>query len=140
MDLLDNSDSFPPNVTLSPMNNSYPSQTNSMMMYPQETQTHIQHHRPPNVPYRQPSQQSMYNNYVQQSPNQVAPNYYSMPPPPSQQQRISSVNHPSSQLTKRQTSLQQQQQRSSTPINQQQQLQLHISMNVTSPHVRMKYI
>jgi hypothetical protein len=139
MDLLDNNDSFPPNVTLSPMNNSYPSQTNSMMMYPQQPQTHIQHHRPANVLYRQPSQQSMYNNYVQQSPNQVPPNYYSMPPP-AQQQRISSANHPSSQLTKRQTSLQQQQ-RSSTPINQQQQpLQLHMSMNVTLPHVKMKYI
>ncbi|CAF0950930.1 unnamed protein product [Adineta steineri] len=155
MDLLDNNDSFPPNVTISSMNNNnyQQQQNNSMMIYPQHQQTHIQHHRPPppNNFYHQSPQQPMYNNYVQKPPNQVPPPYYSMPPNQQQpqqqqhhhqqQQHMSPVNHHSPQLNKRHALLQQQQQqqqqRSSTPINQQQQqqLQLHMSMNVTLPHM-----
>ena len=56
MDMLDNN-TFPPNVSLSPMNNTYlPStthmDTNSMMMYSQQTPTHIQHHQNQNQIFR----------------------------------------------------------------------------------------
>jgi hypothetical protein len=141
MDLLENNGSFPPNVTLSPMNNSYQSQTsvttvmntNSRMLYPQQS-----HHQPSNLHYRQSSQQqSMYNNYVQSSPNQSVPSYYSMPPSIQQtQQRMSPVNHHQSQIVKRQSLIQQQQQQR-TPAQTNQQLQLHMSMNVTLPHVKI---
>ncbi|CAF2629926.1 unnamed protein product [Rotaria sp. Silwood2] len=168
MDLLDNSGSFPPNVTLSPMTNSYSSQptptlmnTNSMMMYPQQPDAHIQHRQTPNHLYRQTpqqqqqqqqqqqlqqqqqqQQQSMYNNYIQPSPsNQVPAGYYSMPLPSAsqqqqqQQQRISSANHhhPAS-IAKRQTLMQQQQQQQRASAHQ-QQVQFHMSMNVTLPHM-----
>jgi hypothetical protein len=156
MDMLDNN-TFPPNVSLSPMNNSYlpstttPSthmETNSMMMYNQQTPTHIQHHQNQNqnqisnLFYRQASQaqqQTMYNNFVQPPPpppppNQVASGYYQMQQQSSPQQRMSPANHPS-QLNKRQTVMHQQQ-RTSQQNN--QQLQLHMSMNVTLPNVKIK--
>ena len=145
MDLLDtnNTGSFPPNVTLSPMNNSYPTQittvmnNNSMMMYsPQPPPAHMQHHQtpPPNTLYRQSSQQQpppMYSNYVQQPTN---PPYYSMPVSNQAQQRMTPGQHHANQLAKRQTFIQQQQ-RTSAQMN--QQLQLHMSMNVTLPHVNL---
>ncbi|CAF5026169.1 unnamed protein product, partial [Rotaria socialis] len=109
--------------------------------------THIQHHQAPNqmpnIFYRQPSQapqQAMYNNFIQPQPppppNQVAPGYYQMqqqapPPPPSlnpQQQRISQPNH-SAQLNKRQALMLQQR----TAQQNNSQLQLHMSMNLTLP-------
>ncbi len=141
---------FPPNVTLSPMNNSYlPSststthmETNSMMMYSQQTPTHIQHHQAQNqmsnLFYRQPpqgQQQTMYNNFVQPQ-NQVAPGYYPMQQPQQQsssspQQRMSTGNLPA-QLNKRQTLMHQQR----TPQQNNQQVRLNMSMNVTLPHVK----
>jgi hypothetical protein len=155
MDMLDNN-TFPPNVSLSPSNNSYlPSaanthmDTNSMMMYNQQTPTHIQHHQNqnqmPNLFYRQASQaqqQTMYNNFVQPPPppppNQVAPGYYPMQQQSSsQQQRMPSATHPS-QLNKRQTVMHQQQQQQRTPQQNNQQLQLYMSMNVTLPNVKSK--
>jgi len=149
MDMLDNN-TFPPNVSLSPMNNTYlPStthmDTNSMMMYSQQTPTHIQHHQNqnqlPNLFYRQApqtQQQTMYNNFVQPSlpPNQVAPGYYPMQQPQQQQsssqQRMSPANHPA-HLNKRQTIIHQQQR---TQQQNNQPLQLHMSMNVTLPNVK----
>lgn len=151
MDMLDNS-AFPPNVTLSPSNNAYMSpvpnkhmETNPMMMYSQQASAHIQHHpnhnAGPNMYYRQghpqqQQQQSMYNNFVQPPPppppppNQVAPGYYSLPPQTSpQQQRMTPALHPS-QLNKRQTMPQQRTSQQNNP-----QLQLHMSMNVTLPNV-----
>ena len=142
MDMMDNTNSFPPNVSLSPINSSYMSpatgENPSMMMYSQQAPTHVQHHQAPtpmpNHYYRQPSQvqqQTMYNNYTS-PPNQVAPNYYAMPQPSQQQQqqRMSPATHPS-QLNKRQAQMHPQ------AMGQQnnQQLQLHMSMNVTLPHV-----
>ncbi|CAF1063625.1 unnamed protein product [Adineta steineri] len=155
MDIMDNN-TFPPNVSLSPMNTSYlPSantttaathmETNPMMMYSQQPPSHIQHHQAQNQMsntfYRQPSQaqqQTMYNNFGQPSlpPNQIAPSYYPMQPQQTssssqqQQQRISTGN-PSPQINKRQALLHQQ--RTSQQNN--QQLQLHMSMNVTLPHM-----
>lgn len=152
MDMLDNN-AFPPNVTLSPSNNVYMSptpnkhmETNPMMMYAQQAPSHIQHHPNPNAghnlyyrqgpPQQQPQQQQpMYNNFVQHAPppNQVAPGYYSMPQQSSpQQQRMSPAIHPS-QLNKRQTMPQVSQR---TPQQNNQQLQLHMSMNVTLPNVK----
>jgi hypothetical protein len=82
----------------------------------------------------------MYNNYVQQSTNPVNTPYYSMPPSNQPQQRMSPAHHHANQLVKRQTlaQQQQQQQRNSTQMN--QQLQLHMSMNVTLPHVKINPI
>ena len=149
MDVLE-SGSFPPNVSLPPMNGSYlpsaagpkpplPMQTNPMMMYSQQpAPTHAQHHSTTNGSYRscqQPSPQPMYNNFPQSQANPAAggPGYYPMPQAPLSQQRMSPANHHPNQLVKRQTYMPQQQ-RVSAPMNQ-QQLQLHMSMNVTLPHV-----
>ncbi|CAF5111771.1 unnamed protein product, partial [Rotaria socialis] len=73
MDMMDDN-AFPPNKSLSPINNSYPPppptatvpttathmEPNSMMMFSQQMPTHIQHHQAPNqmpnIFYRQPSQ------------------------------------------------------------------------------------
>jgi hypothetical protein len=150
MDMMDNGNSFPPNVSLSPMTNTFlpPVNTthidnNSMMMYSQSTPTHIQHHKAVNqmpAHYFRPTQQiSMYNNYASPSatangtpvsaqlqPNQTAPNYYSMQQQ-QQQQSMSLAHHHSSQTNKRQALMHTQR----TP----QQVQLHMSMNVTLPHV-----
>jgi hypothetical protein len=150
MDMLDNN-TFPPNVSLSPMTNSYlPSTTtthlenNSMMMFSQQTPTHIQHHQNQNSNhfYRQTpqaQQQPMYNNFVQPPPpppNQVAPGYYPMQQQQqtATQQRMSPANHPT-HLNKRQT-IMHQPQRTSQQNN--QQLQVHMSMNVTLPNVKRK--
>ena len=144
MDMLDNN-AFPPNVSLSPMNNSYlPSTTatthleaNSMMMFSQQPPTHIQHHQNPNLFYRQPSQaqqQPMYNNFAPPPPNQVAPGYYPMQQQSSAQQRMSPANHPT-HLNKRQPVMHQLQR---TPQQNNQQLQVHMSMNVTLPNVKLK--
>jgi hypothetical protein len=149
--MLDNN-AFPPNVSLSPMNNSYLSSTNAthlepnpMMMYSQQTPAHMQHHpnqnSMSNMFYRQTAQgqqQTMYNNFVQPPPppNQVAPGYYPMQQQSSPQQRMSPATH-QSQLNKRQTVMhhqQQQQQRTSQQNN--QQLHLQMSMNVTLPNVK----
>lgn len=140
MDMMDNSNLFPPNVTLSPMNNNFLSSTNSshldnnpMIMYPQQTPQHLQHHSVPNqVPTHyfrsapQSQQANMYNNYGPPPPNQVAPGYYPMQQP----QRISPANH-SSPMSKRPALMHSP--RSTQQTN--QQLQLHMSMNVTLPHV-----
>ena len=140
---------FPPNVSLSPMNTSFLSpgntaahmEQNSMMMYSQQAPSHVQHqqgqNQMPNMYYRQPSQpsqQPMYNNFAQLQPppsNQVPPNYHSMQQQqqPSQQ-RVSTGSLPA-QMSKRQALMHQQ--RTSQQNN--QQLQLHMSMNVTLPHV-----
>ena len=141
--------SFPPNVSLSPMNNSFlpstsshPQDSNSMIIYPQQAATHVQHHRNPNSFYRQTSQmqqqQPMYNSFVQPQPppppNQVAPGYYQMPQQSPNSQRIPPANH-HAQLNKRQTVMHQQQQQQRTAQQNNQQLQLHMSMNVTLPNV-----
>jgi hypothetical protein len=135
MDTMDNSNLFPPNVTLSPMNNSFLPSTNpshldnnSMMMYPQQTPPHLQHHSGANQYFRpspQSQQANMYTNYGPPPPNQVAPGYY-----PMQQQRISPANH-SSPMGKRPALMVSPR----TAQQSNQQLQLHMSMNVTLPHV-----
>ena len=149
MDVLE-SGSFPPNVTLPSMNGSYlPSAAGPkppMMMYSQQpASTHAPHHPATNGVYRscqQPSPQPMYNNFSQSQANPAAggPGYYPMPQAPLSQQRMSPANHHPNQLVKRQTYMPQQQ-RISTPMNQQQQqLQLHMSMNVTLPHVNQNLL
>jgi hypothetical protein len=142
MDSMDNNNPFPPNVSLSPINNSFhPSSnmssmdTNSIMMFPTQTPNHIQHHPPSNsiapAYYRQstqptPVQSPIYNNNYAAPPNQVAPNYY----PPSQQQRMSPAN-PTSAMNKRSGMV------AASHPNQpnNQQLQFQMSLNVTVPHV-----
>ena len=144
MDLLDNGDSCPSNVILSPISNSYSSptttitNTNTTMIYSQLSEASISPHQAPNIPYYQPSQQQpMYNNYVQSSSNQVAPSY-SMPPTSAQQQRMLPVNHQLSSLKKRQPLIHHEQKPSINLNQRQQQLQLHKSTSVTLPQVSMR--
>jgi hypothetical protein len=138
-------------VTLSPMNNAYlPStgnntsgasmmNTNPMMTYPHAATTtappnHMQHHPANNISYRPHQAQPMYNNFMAPHPNAMPTGYYPMPG----QGRMPSINHHAAQIPKRAPFMQQPQpsphQRPTTPMNQ-QQLQLHMSMNVTLPHV-----
>ena len=134
MDMMDNSNIFPPNVTLSSLNNSFLPSTNGPHLENNPMMMYSQHHSVPNqVPTHyfrqspQSQQPTLYSNYGPPPPNQVAPGYYPMQ---QQQQRMSPANH-SSPMNKRSTLMHSP--RTAQQTN--QQLQLHMSMNVTLPYV-----